>query len=170
MINTGDKLHGRTLDLPLRKSAATTYRGHAGFGIPLRLHAESRVYWVRRCPRKGGKSKLHLSIVWFKPNSPRPRCTIFLVLPFLRAGTGCMPVDLYDPNSIHSKALSVRREQHEVDVGIRASDPASMRTDQSHSPDFRLRSRPCQDDLKDKLNAATVLHCVLPRFYGQRTI
>jgi hypothetical protein len=69
-----------------------------------------------------------------------------------------MPVDLYDPSSIRPKALSVRREQHEVDVGIRASGPASMRTDQSDSPYFRLRRCPRQDNPEDKLNAPTVLH------------
>jgi hypothetical protein len=170
MINTGDNPHGRSLDLTLRKCAATTHRGHVGFGTPLRLLAESVVYWVRCCPRKGSESKLHLAIVRFKPYSPRPRCTIFLIPPSLWTGTYCVPVDFCDPCSIRPNAVSVRREQYEVDVGIHASGATSMGTNQSYSPDFRLRPRPCQDDLEDEINAATVFHCVLPRFHGRRTI
>jgi len=73
-----------------------------------------------------------------------------------------MPVDLYDPSSIRPKAVRVCRKQHEVDVGIRASGSTSMRADQGDSPDFRLRCRPCHDDLEDTLDALIFLHYVLP--------
>ena len=66
-----------------------------------------------------------------------------------------MPVDFCDPCSIRPNAVSVRCEQYEVDVGIHASGAMSMGTNQSYSPDFRLRPRPCQDDLEDKIDAAT---------------
>jgi hypothetical protein len=57
-----------------------------------------------------------------------------------------------------------------IPMVLHAGGATSMGTNQSYSLDFRLRSRPCQDDLEDKINAATVLHCVLPQFHRRRTM
>jgi len=62
------------------------------------------------------------------------------------------------------------RKQHEVDVGGRASGPASMRTDQSDSPYFLLRRCPRQDNPEDKVNAPTVLHYRCLDFMVRRAI
>jgi len=48
-----------------------------------------------------------------------------------------------------AKGVRVCRQQHEVDVAIRAGRSASVIADQCDGPYFRLRGRPGEDGLKD---------------------
>jgi hypothetical protein len=78
-----------------------------------------------------------------------------------------MPVDLSDPCSIRPKGVRVRSQRHEIDIGIRASGSASMRANQTDGAYFRLRCRPSQDDLKDRLNPLMILRYALPRSHSR---